>query len=152
MNNIVDIIFDYYYKYGNRDYIGENITQVEHMTQCAMLAEKNNDKVEVILAAFLHDIGHLIEYDSNNKMGEYGIQNHENIGYNFLKKNNIPYPIPELAKNHVISKRYLVSTNEEYYNNLSNASKKTLEFQGGKMTDLEIKILKMIYYLMIVLS
>ena len=38
----------------------------------------------------------------------------------------------------VIAKRYLVSKNDNYYNQLSDASKKTLEYQGGKMSIEEI--------------
>ena len=39
-------IFNLYKKYGGKGYIGEEITQLEHATQCAFLAEefcKNND-------------------------------------------------------------------------------------------------------------
>lgn len=33
-------VFDLFREYGSRDYIGEPVSQQEHMTQCAMLAEK----------------------------------------------------------------------------------------------------------------
>ena len=42
LQTCVDSIFDYYYKYGNQDYIGEEISQIEHMTQAAMLAENEH--------------------------------------------------------------------------------------------------------------
>ena len=57
----VNKIFDYFELYGECDYIGEPVTQIEHMVQAAMLAEKDNQPVEVILAALFHDIGHLIQ-------------------------------------------------------------------------------------------
>ena len=41
-------------------------------------------------------------------------------------------------QNHVDAKRYLVTNYPEYYNELSDASKKTLEYQGGRMTDQEL--------------
>ena len=37
-----------------------------------------------------------------------------------------------------MKKRYLVSIDESYYEKLSDASKKTLEYQGGKMNEEEI--------------
>jgi predicted HD phosphohydrolase len=42
-----------------------------------------------------------------------------------------------LVRNHVEAKRYLTFKHPEYYNQLSEASKKTLEFQGGVMTEEE---------------
>ena len=38
-------------KFGNHDYIGENVSQIEHMTQCALLAEHEGYDEEVILGA-----------------------------------------------------------------------------------------------------
>ena len=128
-------IISYYEKYGSRDYIGESITQNEHMIQAAMLAEKDNQPIEVVLAAFLHDIGHLIQYECSdeNRMGKYGIKNHEKIGSQFLRDIGIRYPIPELVENHVKVKRYRTFKDKEYYKKLSDASKKTLDYQGGPM-------------------
>ena len=137
----VDKIFSYYEKYGNRDYIGEPVTQVEHMIQGAMFAELDGKSPEVVLALFLHDIGHLLEFDSKDekeKMGELGVMNHETKGKIFLQQLGIPYPIPNLVENHVKVKRYLVGKNPKYYQNLSSASQKTLEYQGGPMTNDEI--------------
>jgi predicted HD phosphohydrolase len=36
---MINCIFEYYNKFGNRDYIGEEVSQIEHMTQSAILAE-----------------------------------------------------------------------------------------------------------------
>ena len=119
-------------------YIGEKITISEHMIQSAMLAEKDNQSKEVILACLFHDIGHLlqIENDSGN-MSKYGVKNHEKITKKFLLDNNIPEPIPSLAENHVKAKKYKTFKNPNYFNKLSNASKQTLIFQGGPMTEQE---------------
>ena len=54
---IADEILTLYKMYGNQDYIGEPVSQIEHMCQCAQLAESENYDHEVILAAFFHDIG-----------------------------------------------------------------------------------------------
>lgn len=136
----VDHLFSYYEKYGSEDYIGEPVSQVEHMIQTAMLAEQDNQPRSVILASLFHDIGHLVQFEYKHqldKMHVYGVKNHERIGLELLKKNEIPYPIPQLVENHVKVKKYKVYKYPEYYKVLSDASKKTLEYQGGAMTEAE---------------
>jgi predicted HD phosphohydrolase len=59
---IVDEIFSMYERHGNADYIGEPVSQLEHMCQAAELAEEEGYDDEVVLAAFFHDIGHLCEH------------------------------------------------------------------------------------------
>lgn len=126
-------------KYGSNDYIGENISQKEHYLQCAMLAEKDNCEKEVIIGALLHDIGHLISIENNlEQIGVYGAKNHEKIGYDFAINYNLGKKIAHLIEYHVQTKRYLVTTDKNYYNNLSDASKKTLEKQGKMMNSHEI--------------
>ena len=131
----IDKIFSYYEQFGAADYIGEPVSQIEHMTQAAMLAEEDGQPVEVILAALFHDIGHLIQIEcrESERMGNYGVKNHELIAGRFLRDHGIPEPIPSLAENHVKVKKYRTYKDPEYYNKLSEGSKKSLEFQGGPM-------------------
>jgi 2-amino-1-hydroxyethylphosphonate dioxygenase (glycine-forming) len=133
--DIVEKIFSYYEEFGSKDYIGEDVTQIEHMIQAAMLAEENKDSTDVILGALFHDIGHLVAFDKDT-MGKFGIKNHQVLGANFLRELGIPEIIPELVESHVNSKKYL-ARDENYYNRLSNASQTTLQFQGGIFTDKE---------------
>src|ERR1700733_6043886 len=58
---ITEEIMHYYEKNGGEEYSGEKLSQLEHMVQAAQLAEEQGQDEEVILAAFLHDIGHLCE-------------------------------------------------------------------------------------------
>lgn len=139
IDDTVKQIMYYYEKYGSNDYIGENITQVEHMTQGAMMAEDDGRSREFILAVFLHDIGHILIDDNYETMDNFGIKNHESKGRIFLEKLGIPYPIPNLVENHVKTKRYLISKNSDYYDKFSEASKQTLKYQGGKMSENEMK-------------
>ena len=143
MENI-DRIFEIYEKYGGEGYIGEKVTQLEHATQAALLAEQYFKTVAtcidpniVILGAFLHDIGHLLVYEELpdlELMGNVGVKHHEEIGAYFLKKMGFPYELCELVRNHINTKRFLITVNNEYYDKLSNASKKTFNYQGGAMT------------------
>ena len=140
IDNIVDLVFSYYEKFGDKDYIGEPVTQTEHMIQSAMMAENNGKSYKTILAALFHDIGHLITFDEEipfESMDNLGVKDHEKIGAVFLRKLNIPYPIPELVEGHVQAKRYLTFKDPNYYNKLSDASKGTLQHQGGPMSKSE---------------
>lgn len=140
MNETIDEIFQLYEDYGNNKYmIGEEVTQIEHMIQTAMIAERESAGTEIILAAFLHDIGHLLGYKNNYKqMGEFGTVDHDKLGGNYLRSKNFPEQICKLVENHVNAKRYLVTVNPYYYETLSNSSKMTLKYQGGKMNDEEM--------------
>ena len=40
-------VFSLYKKYGDNDYLGEPVNQLEHAIQCAMLAEKEGYSDEV---------------------------------------------------------------------------------------------------------
>ena len=41
ITNAVNEVMYLYEKYGKKDYIGEPVSQIEHMCQCAQLAEAN---------------------------------------------------------------------------------------------------------------
>ena len=131
-------IFNLYRGWGHRDYIGEPVSQLEHMTQCAMLAEKDGYPNEVILAALFHDIGHLIGLSGGlERMGEVGVKTHERIGADYLKNLGFPDRVCAFVKGHVDAKRYLVYKYDDYHDKLSDASKQTLIYQGGSMNEAE---------------
>ena len=132
---IADEIMTMYNKHGGEEYAGEKVSQLEHMVQTAQLAQQQGFDEEVILAAFLHDIGHICEAaQGDNEMGGYGIKNHEEIAAGFLSEKGFSEKIIRLVQSHVDAKRYLTCRFPRYYDQLSDASKKTLEYQGGKMT------------------
>lgn len=131
-------VFDLYKKFGNADYIGEPVSQLEHMSQAAQLAMKEGYDDEVILAAFFHDIGHIcVMQNESNSMEGYGVKSHEKIGADYLREKGFPERIAKLVENHVQAKRYLTFKFPSYFEDLSDASRKTLEFQGGPMSATE---------------
>ncbi len=152
---VTDEIFGLYKNYGGAEYAGEKVSQLEHMVQAAQLAEQQGFDEEVILAAFLHDIGHISEAakEENEKfsghgagrtnghpadhhrMGGFGIKDHEELGAEFLQKRGFSKKIVRLVESHVEAKRYLTIKDPGYYAQLSEASKRTLEYQGGPMTE-----------------
>lgn len=136
---VVDEVFELYTKFGDEDYIGEPVSQIEHMSQSAQLAMNEGYDDEVVLAAFFHDIGHICVMNGADEgsMGGYGKKSHERIGADYLRSVGFPERVAKLVENHVQAKRYLTFKYPEYFNQLSEASKKTLEYQGGVMTSNE---------------
>ncbi|WP_121808790.1 phosphonate degradation HD-domain oxygenase [Mucilaginibacter kameinonensis] len=132
---VVDEVFSLYEKFGDADYIGEPVSQLEHMSQAAALAEAEGYDDEVVLAAFFHDIGHLCaDAEEAGSMDGMGNVDHERLGADYLLERGFSERVANLVQGHVIAKRYLTYKYPEYYNRLSDASKATLEFQGGVMT------------------
>ena len=116
-------------------YIGEKVTMSEHMIQSAMLAEKAKSDDELICSCLLHDYGHFI-LENPDELVKIDVDGeHENIGYEYLKsffKKEVVDPI----KYHVLAKRYLAN-DKKYFNLLSEASKTSLELQGGVLSSEE---------------
>lgn len=128
-------IIDLYRKHGEDEYIGENVTQLQHAFQSAEHAKAQNCDDEMVLAAFLHDIGHICVAEHNvAKMDGYGVMNHEKIGAAFLRMRRFSDRLVKLVQAHVSAKRYLTYKDEFYFNRLSEASRQTLVFQGGRMS------------------
>ena len=137
---VVHEIFSLYERYGAADYIGEPVSQIEHMCQAAQLAEAEGYDDEVVLAAFFHDLGHLCEHVFETKqMDGYGVMDHESLGSQYLREKGFSEKIARLVESHVPAKRYLTFRYPEYYNKLSEASKITLDKQGGRMNETEAK-------------
>jgi 2-amino-1-hydroxyethylphosphonate dioxygenase (glycine-forming) len=139
-HEVTQEILDLYERFGKADYIGEPVSQIEHMSQAAVLALQAHADDEVVLAAFFHDIGHIcVQHDPQLKMESYGVKSHEQIGADFLRKKGFPERMAKLVENHVNAKRYLTWKEPEYFSQLSEASKLTLKFQGGVMSEQEAK-------------
>lgn len=130
---IADEIFAMYDAFGGHEY-GEGVSQLEHMAQSAQCAEAEGYDEEVILAAFLHDVGHLIaDRDHLEQMDGYGAIDHEKIAGEYLRKKGFSEKLAVLVESHVEAKRYLTFADSTYFAELSDASRITLEYQGGRM-------------------
>ncbi|MNE62077.1 HD domain protein [compost metagenome] len=101
------------------------------MSQAAQLAMAEGFDDEVVLAAFFHDIGHLCGGEAS--MGGYGVVSHERIGAEYLRRCGFGERMAQLVEYHVEAKRYLTLRQAGYYQRLSEASRRTLEYQGGVM-------------------
>jgi len=131
--DIIESVFSLWEARGQDDYIGEPVSQLAHACQAAALAEAAGHDHEVILAAFFHDFGHLCQPDAASMDG-YGTVDHEKIGADHLRSLGFPDRMCRLIESHVQAKRYLTFKHPVYLRQLSEASRRTLEFQGGPMT------------------
>ena len=118
------------------EYIGEPISQLEHALQAAHFARRTAADAELIIAALLHDVGHLIATDAPNMEG-LGTINHEGLGAAWLAGLGFSGRVCDIVNGHVAAKRYLCYRKPAYFDRLSDASRGTLEWQGGPMSQLE---------------
>ncbi|MDA1192435.1 MAG: HD domain-containing protein [Candidatus Poribacteria bacterium] len=131
---VVDEIIALYNRVGDTSYDGEAITQMEHGLQCAKLAADAKGDDMTVVAALLHDIGHICAPDDTAKMGSSGVVDHEGIGAKYLLERGFRKEVASLVHGHVEAKRYLTFKNADYHAKLSEASKITLRHQGGPMS------------------
>lgn len=123
---------------GKDAYYGEPITQLEHALQTAHAALRHKARPELISAALLHDIGHLLHsYDEYCADDDIDSQ-HQYIGDQYLRR-YFKTEVAELVKHHVNAKRYLAGRDANYTNKLSPASIQSLVLQGGPMDSIEMK-------------
>lgn len=135
--SIVDEIIQLFRDHGAGLYFGESVTETEHGLQSALLAEQSGAKPSLVVAALLHDIGHLL-HEQGEDVADRGIDaRHENAGAAWLARHFGP-AVVDPVRLHVAAKRYLCATDPAYRSRLSPASEKSLMLQGGPMTADEI--------------
>jgi [1-hydroxy-2-(trimethylamino)ethyl]phosphonate dioxygenase len=122
---------------GAEEYHGEAVSQLEHALQTAAAGQRDKASPELIVAALLHDIGHLLQSHGENA-AERGIDDrHEALGQRFLQHHFGP-AVTAPVRLHVAAKRYLCAVEPDYLTLLSPASRRSLELQGGPMSVLEV--------------
>lgn len=125
------IVFDIVRKAAHSPYIGEEVTQLQHALQAAYHAKQQGYDNEFIIACLLHDIGHQIADDS---MNGWGVHDHERVGADFLRELGFSQKVCQLVHGHIDAKRYLCTIDPNYCEQLSDASKQTLNYQGALMS------------------
>ncbi len=131
---------------GDRAYAGEPVSQLEHALQSGLLAEQAGAGPALVTAAFLHDLGHLIN-DQGESPTLRGIDDrHEFVAIPRLRELFGPAVLQPIRL-HVAAKRYLcVRGNREhggpisgpqYLAALSADSRRSLQLQGGVFSEAE---------------
>ena len=130
--SVADEIIDLFGTKGNSSYFGEPVSQLEHALQAAHFAAAEKAPVHLVVAALVHDIGHLVD-NTPEDIADAGIDaKHEEIGETWLA-NRFGREIFEPVHLHVAAKRYLCATDPTYVAKLSPASIQSLGLQGGPM-------------------
>jgi phosphonate degradation associated HDIG domain protein len=128
--NVVDAIFRLFTKGGDAAYFGEAVTQSAHAVQAAHLAELANAPDSLVVAALLHDIGHLL-HGLPETIADEGVDaRHEDGGAAWLARHFDP-DVVDPVRLHVAAKRYLCAIDPAYLEQLSPASRRSLNLQGG---------------------
>jgi len=130
---VVSEIFDLFARFGSERY-GEDICLERHMLQTAALAQSVGAPGSVVVAALLHDIGHLLHARDAATAGQGRDTEHEAFGAAWLSRafdRDVTAPIAL----HVSAKRYLCAVEPGYFERLSAASRLSLALQGGAMSD-----------------
>jgi phosphonate degradation associated HDIG domain protein len=117
---------------GNEAYLGEPLSQTEHALQAANLARIEGASAPLVVAALLHDIGHLLEHHVlEDDSAARGVDaRHEEAGASWLACAFGP-EVAEPVRLHVAAKRFLCAVDEAYTVGLSAASLRSLALQGG---------------------
>jgi len=135
--SMADEIMALYARRGAQAYFGEEVSMSEHGLQAAYFAQQSGAPDPLIVAALLHDVGHLTESVPDDIADWTQDARHERSGSRWLAARFGP-EISEPVRLHVPAKRYLCATEPEYFKQLSAASVTTLKLQGGPMTATEI--------------
>jgi phosphonate degradation associated HDIG domain protein len=135
--SIIDHIFPLFREKGQGAYFGEAVTETEHALQSAHLAESSGATPELIAAALLHDVGHLL-HGLPEDIAEHGIDGrHEEAGAAWLGRYFV-MAVVDAVRLHVAAKRYLCAVEPDYRAGLSEASQRSLRLQGGPMSPEEV--------------
>jgi [1-hydroxy-2-(trimethylamino)ethyl]phosphonate dioxygenase len=134
--SLAEEIVGLYKRKGEMSY-GEGVSMNAHGLQAALLAEQEAAGAALIVAALLHDIGHLL-HELPEDIADQGVDSqHESIASAWLSQ-HFPPVVSEPVRLHVAAKRYLCATEPDYLGELSAASVQSLELQGGPMSPIEV--------------
>lgn len=124
--------------HGATRYSGEPVTQTEHALQTAWFAEQAGADDELVTAALLHDLGHLL-HDHGDTPTERGIDDlHQFSALPFLR-GLFGERVLDAIRWHVDAKRYLCATQSAYEAALSADSRRSLALQGGVFSAAEAR-------------
>jgi phosphonate degradation associated HDIG domain protein len=127
----VDEVLALYDRWAGGNY-DETLSQLDHALQTAALAVDAGAGDELVAAALLHDVGHLLDLAAHDGARRSGIGDlhHESSGARYLSGLFGPGVTAPIAL-HVRAKRYRCAVEPAYLAGLSQGSTRSLELQGG---------------------
>jgi phosphonate degradation associated HDIG domain protein len=136
MNLTPERIVARYREQGALAYEGEGITQLQHAWQCGQLAAQAGVPAPLQLAAWLHDLGHLLTGLEGSPTTRGIDDGHQGLAARALRP-LFGEAVAEPVALHVQAKRYLVAVHPVYRERLSPDSVRSLALQGGPMAQPE---------------
>jgi [1-hydroxy-2-(trimethylamino)ethyl]phosphonate dioxygenase len=130
--SVAQELLSLYGRVGAGAYFGERVSMTEHGLQAAHFAQLQGAPDTLIVAALLHDVGHLLEAVPEALEDWISDARHEEVGAHWLARHFAPN-VSEPVRLHVSAKRYLCAVDPDYLAHLSAASVHTLKLQGGPM-------------------
>jgi phosphonate degradation associated HDIG domain protein len=138
----IEHVLALYEEFGTFTY-DEELAQLDHALQTAALAAHEAASEELVVAALLHDVGHLLAIQAGRAEGESAVPaedlTHEAVGARYLAGLFPPAVTGPIAL-HVRAKRYLCAMDSEYVAGLSAGSVRSLKLQGGPMSVTEVRV------------
>ncbi len=122
--------------HGHIEYAGEGVSQLEHALQAAQAAEREGATSELVTAALLHDLGHVLNRQGETPTARGIDDQHQYYALPFLRP-LFGDAVCEPIRLHVEAKRALCALEPDYYEALSEDSKRSLTLQGGIHTQAE---------------
>ena len=123
------------YERRGAEHYGEDVSQLAHALQCAALASASHAADELVAAALLHDIGHLVvDHPGSTLDGAAPDDHHEAVGARILA-GLFGAAVAAPVALHVTAKRWRSAVDPDYRSTLSAASILSLAAQGGPLSD-----------------
>ena len=122
-------VFELFERRGREAYFGESVSILEHSLQAAWFATESGAEPQLVVAALVHDVGHLL-HGLPEDIAEHDVDGrHEVVGEAWLLSRFGP-GVSEPVRLHVDAKRYLC-VEPAYLAHLSPSSIQSLRLQGG---------------------
>ncbi len=138
MHSATEHVIRLFEQRGQGRYGSEQVSQLQHALQCAVFAKRQGAGSAMIVAALLHDLGHIIDHQAMPDSDDQNLDDaHEQRAYLWIKS-NFGKSVADPVRLHVAAKRYLCTVEPEYLTKLSPASLKSFHDQGGLMSQSQI--------------
>jgi putative nucleotidyltransferase with HDIG domain len=132
------VIEAYELRGGDAYMIDEEIIQRSHVLQAAYLASVTGAPEEVIIGLLLHDIGQIIHEEKVGNIAELH-EKHDDFGADWLQEAGFPERVVKIVRYHTLAKLFLCEERENYFENLSQASKDSYVIQKKKYMESDEK-------------
>jgi predicted HD phosphohydrolase len=137
-SRVLDALTEIYEGRAGRPYGLSQVNQRLHAVQSGWLARERGGAPAFVVAALLHDLGHMV-HDLGEHPAEQGVDDrHELLGAAWLARVFGP-AVVEPVRLHVAAKRYLCATEPGYPERLTRDSVESLALQGGPMSADEVR-------------